>query len=405
MFFDGECSRCRAAVKRFGAFFQRAGFRFVPLQEAIVSGRYELPAEEFYREMKLLTRDRCWLGGVEAFREMFRARAALVPVAGLLGLPGIHALAIRLYEWVAANRHCGNGTCGVGEPRRGRRRLIAAAWLPMFAGGVALPLVEPWVAMWALSFGLFGTAKLLTLLREPRAFRRGFRWRTLAYCGLTTTMTPAEVFDRVAVPPPDSLLRDMARAALNVCAGVVLVWGVVPHIENSMLRGWTGMIGLILCLHFGALAIVTGVWNLRGFAVTPLMRRPFRAVSLADLWDRRWNTAFGALARNLVFRPLQRRLGVRAAYMGVFLVSGLVHELVISVPARAGYGLPTLYFALQAAGILFCRTRFASALGLQRGAGGRAVAWLIALPAVVILFHPSFIRTVILPFLQTIQAP
>lgn len=128
VFFDGECSRCRAAVKRFGAFFQRAGFRFVPLQEAIFSGRYELPAEEFYREMKLLTRDRRWLGGVEAYREMFRARAALVPVAGLLGLPGIHALAVRLYEWVAANRHCGNGACRVGGAKQGRRRFVFLEW-------------------------------------------------------------------------------------------------------------------------------------------------------------------------------------------------------------------------------------------------------------------------------------
>lgn len=405
MFFDGECAMCRAAVTRFGSFFRRAGFRFVPLQEAVASGRFEHPAEEFQREMKLLTRDRRWLGGVEAFREMFRARRALVPVAGLLGMPGIHALAVRLYRWVAANRRCANGACGVDKPRPGRRLLFGAAWLPVLAGGATLPLVEPWVAMWSLSFGLFVTAKLLTLLREPRAFRHGFRWRTLAYCGLTTTMTPAEVFDRAAVPMSASPPREMVKAALNMLAGAALVWGVVPHVDDPMARGWTGMIGLILCLHFGALAIVTSAWNRFGFAVTPLMRRPLGAVSLAELWDRRWNTAFGTLARNLVFRPLQRRFGLRSAYVGVFLVSGLVHDLVISVPTRGGYGLPTLYFALQAAGIFFCRTRFARGLGLHRGAGGRVFAWLIALPAVFILFHPPFIRTVILPFLQSIQAP
>jgi alginate O-acetyltransferase complex protein AlgI len=41
------------------------------------------------------------------------------------------------------------------------------------------------------------------------------------------------------------------------------------------------------------------------------------------------------------------RFGAKAAMMIVCVVSGVVHELVVTVPARGGYGGPTLYFALQ----------------------------------------------------------
>jgi alginate O-acetyltransferase complex protein AlgI len=48
-----------------------------------------------------------------------------------------------------------------------------------------------------------------------------------------------------------------------------------------------------------------------------------------------------------VHRPLQRRLGRGPALLGSFLVSGLLHEVAISLPVRAGWGLPKLYFLLQ----------------------------------------------------------
>ena len=48
-----------------------------------------------------------------------------------------------------------------------------------------------------------------------------------------------------------------------------------------------------------------------------------------------------------IYQPLVRRAGRRAALAASFLGSGLLHELAISVPVRAGYGLPTAYFALH----------------------------------------------------------
>jgi hypothetical protein len=104
------------------------------------------------------------------------------------------------------------------------------------------------------------------------------------------------------------------------------------------------------------------------------------------------------------FGPLARRLGPRIALISSFLLSGAVHELVISVPARGGYGLPTLYFALQGAGVLFERSRLGRMLGLGTGLKGWCFVALIAGPPAFFLFHPIFVRNVILPMLQAIGA-
>src|SRR5437867_3664498 len=78
-------------------------------------------------------------------------------------------------------------------------------------------------------------------------------------------------------------------------------------------------------------------WQRAGIHAQPLMRAPLLATSLADFWSTRWNTAFNTLAVEFAFRPLARRWGAAWATFSVFLISGLVHEAVISLPARGGF--------------------------------------------------------------------
>ena len=81
------------------------------------------------------------------------------------------------------------------------------------------------------------------------------------------------------------------------------------------------------------------------------MAKPILSKTLSEFWGKRWNLGFRQLAHDLIFRPLHKRIGVGAASLLVFVVSGLIHDLVISLPARGGYGLPTGYFVLQGVGV------------------------------------------------------
>src|SRR5437867_8718578 len=118
-----------------------------------------------------------------------------------------------------------------------------------------------------------------------------------------------------------------------------------------MLAGWQDMSGVIFLLHFGTFHLLSLAWRRAGVDAMPVMRNPLRSTSLAGLWGRRWNTAFHELARRFSYEPLRWRVGPSAAAVLVFLLSGLIHELVISIPAHGGYGLPTVYFGIQGLGV------------------------------------------------------
>jgi alginate O-acetyltransferase complex protein AlgI len=153
------------------------------------------------------------------------------------------------------------------------------------------------------------------------------------------------------------------------------------------------LVGLSLILHFGICNVAAGLWRWAGVACRPLFRAPLGARSLGEFWGRRWNLAFAEMTAIAVYRPLVGRFGRPAAVMGAFLFSGLLHELAISVPVRAGYGLPTLYFLLHGM-LVLTEPR----LELARW-GGLAHVWTLGWLAapLPVLFHPWFLEGVVWP--------
>jgi hypothetical protein len=143
----------------------------------------------------------------------------------------------------------------------------------------------------------------------------------------------------------------------------------------------------------------------RSFGVNaePIMTAPFRARSLAEFWSTRWNTAFSTPVRRLVLLPLARRIGLSGAGFLVFLISGLLHELVISLPARGGFGLPTLYFVLQGTGVAIERSPIGRGCGLRDGFKGRLFVILFTVGPLYWLFHSVFAHRVIVPFLTVLN--
>jgi alginate O-acetyltransferase complex protein AlgI len=196
------------------------------------------------------------------------------------------------------------------------------------------------------------------------------------------------------------------HATLKMVGGAALVWGVARFVpeQQPILAGWVGMIGLAFLLHFGAFHVLALLWQSAGVDAPHIFRSPARATSLGDLWGSRWNLAFRELAYSLVYRPLVGRLGVAGASFAAFAASGFVHELVISLPARAGYGLPTVYFLVQWLGVLAERSRLGRRLRLRRGFRGWLFALVVAAGPMGLLFHPPFVSGVMVPFLQAVRA-
>jgi len=258
--------------------------------------------------------------------------------------------------------------------------------------------------MWILAFAIFYGLKWLTWWKA-RVLVEHPAWRSTAYL-LAWSGMDAEAFLDVRQHIPSPPARMWLWTTLETALGAALLWVVARSIPQAepLLRGWLGMVGLILLLHFGTFQMVSLMWQSIGVKAVPIMMAPLRSVSLGEFWGRRWNLGFRQLAHELVFRPLYRTLGAGLAGFSVFVVSGLIHDLVISLPARGGYGLPTAYFVLQGVGITIERSTSGKRIGLGHGWVGWLFTVLFVAGPVFWLFHPWFVLRVILPFMHAIHA-
>jgi hypothetical protein len=259
-----------------------------------------------------------------------------------------------------------------------------------------------WAVMWSLAVGIYAACKWLTWLRTPVTGVPA--WRHAAYLLAWPGLDAAAFLTRGAEQRPSP--GEWTAAAAKTAIGVALFFGVARLASpvSGYVAGWIGMIGGVMTLHFGVFHLLSCFWRSRGIEARALMHAPLRAASLADFWGRRWNTAFRDLTHRFLFTPLASRVGTRTAVAGGFAFSGLVHDLVISVPARGGYGGPTFFFALQGAALLAERSPIGRRWGLGRGAIGRAFTVAVIVLPVYWLFHPPFVERIVLPFMAALGA-
>lgn len=283
-------------------------------------------------------------------------------------------------------------------------------WVPIIVLPGAVLLVTPtewprWLFMWMLAFVIFVGCKWLTW-RRTLAF--GLPWWQHAGYLLTWPGLDAGAFLRSERLSTNArtVPREWQFAALKLLLGTAVFWGgssLVPA-GQEILMGWVGMVGLVLILHFGSFDLLSCGWRALGIEARPLMNDPLISVRVSEFWGQRWNTAFRDLTHRFLFRPLTDKLGPQWALAAGFLFSGLVHDLVISVPAGGGYGGPTLFFVIQAVAMQVERSRFGRAIGLRNGRRGWLFTMLVlALPAYG-LFHPPFIKNIIVPFMKALGA-
>ena len=279
-------------------------------------------------------------------------------------------------------------------------------WLPLMILPamtlVARNCVPDWVFMWLLCGAFFLGCKWLTLRPVMREKSPVGQLVSFGYVFGWIGMDAIAFFGKRDCPAPRR--HEWVFATARVFLGVILIGLATKLSLPALASGWLFLAGLIFCLHFGSLQLLTLAWRRAGFRAEPLMREPARSVSVAEFWGRRWNRAFHRLVHDFAFKPLARRWGAPGAMLMVFVISGLIHDLVISLPARGGYGLPTAYFLIQAAGLMLERSRAGRALGLGEGWRGWLFTMKIVAGPVFWLFHPPFVHGVILPMLNAIGA-
>jgi hypothetical protein len=283
-------------------------------------------------------------------------------------------------------------------------------WAPIIFLPVAVLLLTPaewprWLFMWLLALAIYAGCKWLTWRRTPVP---GLPWWQHAGYLFAWPGLDARAFLRPILPTQlrHPAGKEWAFACFKLAFGAAIFWGGSRLVPDGwdILRGWVGMVGLIFLLHFGAFHLLSCSWRAAGVEARPLMNNPVASVSVGEFWGRRWNTAFRDLTHRFLFRPLTGKLGPRGAVLAGFLFSGVLHDLVISVPADGGYGGPTIFFFWQGLALLLERSRFGRAIGLGRSWRG----WLFTLVSLAapacLLFHPPFVRNVVLPFMHVLGA-
>jgi hypothetical protein len=282
-------------------------------------------------------------------------------------------------------------------------------WPPLFVLPSLIILFTPpawprWLFMWLLAFAVYCGCKWLTWRRTPVA---GLPWwRHAGYLFAWPGLDAAAFLTGRPAPEARPAPREWLFAAAKTLGGAAVFWGagrVVPA-ADGLLLGWCGMVGVAFLLHFGTFHLLSCFWRALGVEAPPLMNHPWAAASVSEFWGRRWNRAFRDLTHRFLFSPLAARLGPRWGVAAVFVFSGVVHDAVISVPAGGGYGGPTLFFLAQLLGLLAERSRVGKRLGLGGGRRGWLFTAVVLLAPAPLLFHPPFLRSVVVPFMRTLGA-
>jgi hypothetical protein len=238
--------------------------------------------------------------------------------------------------------------------RPGPRRLVALA--PVLALLVALPFSVPlYGARGLAAFFLvwLGEFKLLLL-----AFGRG---------PLDPDLLPLPFVFTAALPvklrrPPkqsDHAVAVTVTAALppllssGIKAAVMASVLRLLYRSKEMMHGYAvfALYGVtIYCFLDSLLPCLAVTGRALGMEMEPQFDKPYLSSSLGDFWGRRWNLMVSAALRPAVYDPVRARLGTPAGVLATFLVSGLMHEVVIYyLTFRAPTGRVTAFFVLNGA--------------------------------------------------------
>ncbi|MEO2013026.1 MAG: MBOAT family protein [Fuerstiella sp.] len=291
--------------------------------------------------------------------------------------------------------------------RNPSKAATSTAWvflLPSAGAWCFVPGLSPFLTMCVIAITLFVTIKLHVLVVYVSQNGRPSWSDMLAWFIGWPGLSAGRFFRKQNVTKPS--LEEWCWAIGKTAFGMVVLLLVAPRLRGigDLVSGWTALLGVVFFLHFGVFHLAALFWRHQGRDIRPIMNCPICATSVNEFWSRRWNLAFRDYASPFVFLPLARRTSPLVAVVAGYSFSGIIHEIAISAPAGAGFGLPTLYFMLQGTGIILERAAVKSGFALTSGVRGWVWTAAITAPGALLLFHPPFIRTVVLPLVDFIAS-
>lgn len=289
----------------------------------------------------------------------------------------------------------------------GSRLMRTLVWLlpviNVFSGYYLSSTSQPGKRMLILILLLFlGMKAVSTVYRYPSRGKLSlWQWLAFSLCWPGMDPQPFEQLGRKQKVTADRSL--LYKGALSATSGLALLyllaWLLDRHWLSPYIAGLLSFIPFIMIFHIGIGHIGVVLWAGLGIKVIPLMDAPWRSGQLGAFWGQRWNTAFIQMTRTTLFIPFARRRQPQAALLLSFLISGIFHEVALTLPAGGGYGRPLLYFILQAV-LVLAERRYPCRSPLQQ----RLYTWLCLLLPFPLLLPPAFLREVILPLLQALPA-
>jgi len=287
--------------------------------------------------------------------------------------------------------------------QRTRARLAAWLWLVVtvvVADNLLAPVAPP-IRMLALTLIVAYGMKALVGVEARRRGRAPLGWSNwLAFAVVWIGMQPKEFAARRFVRWPAALLVGSIGWLLAGATTIAIAKVLYANLGSDHLGlvAAVFLAGALMVAHFGCSGIIAAVLIRMGYGVVPQFRAPWLAQSLAEFWTRRWNVGFSVMTSLVVYRPLAPRCGRAVAIMLGFLFSGVLHELICSLPVGAGYGLPSIYFVIHGIALLLEQAMQRRGVVLR---GPLARIWVFAwvLLPVPLVFHRPFVHGILVPLL------
>ncbi|GAB3927913.1 wax synthase family protein [Mucilaginibacter myungsuensis] len=290
-----------------------------------------------------------------------------------------------------------------------KKQQVALSWLLLIVSIAGIYLVmkdqHPIIKMLGIIAITFTAMKVIAVTEgyKGKPLTLNFK-QWLVFAGGWAGMR-AQPFETLGSPALPGAWKMIGYGISRVFSGAMLI--ALAHIIRSQwapvgfvyaLISVLLLIGFSLILHFGLLSISAGTYRLQGVNTYLLFRQPAMATSLTEFWSKRWNIAFSEMTSVAIFRPLKNKFGSAGALILAFAFSGLLHELALSVPVSAGYGLPMLYFLLHGGLVLTEKALTVRKIKLlQHPVVARVwIFFWLAVP-MPLLFHPAFIKGILWP--------